>query len=226
VRKHIKVEPARWYYWADKLGLMVWQDMPSRNTGPDATAASDQAFTTQVHQIVDQHISSPSVVIWTMTNEGWGEKSKEFTGALADSVKQQDPSRLVDPASGVNCCASQGDSGRGDLIDYHLYHGPASPSPDATRAAVDGEHGGYSQNYGDVPTIEELTKAYVANTSLLLPDAAGDLSGSVYTQISDVEGELNGLITYDREVVKVLTGPVRDINRQLIAAGAAAGQSG
>jgi hypothetical protein len=239
VRKHIKVESARWYYWADKLGLMVWQDMPSRNTGPDATAASDQAFTTQVHQIVDQHISSPSVVIWTMTNEGWGEKSKEFTGALADSVKQQDPSRLVDPASGVNCCASQGDSGRGDLIDYHLYHGPASPSPDATRAAVDGEHGGYSltipghilgvsggQNYGDVPTIEELTKAYVANTSLLLPDAAGDLSGSVYTQISDVEGELNGLITYDREVVKVLTGPVRDINRQLIAAGAAAGQSG
>ncbi|SFE32857.1 Glycosyl hydrolases family 2, TIM barrel domain [Actinacidiphila alni] len=236
VRKHIKVEPARWYYWADRLGLMVWQDMPSRNTGPDATPESDAAFTGQVHQIVDQHISSPSIVIWTMMNEGWGEKTKEATGALADSVKQQDPSRLVDPASGVNCCASKGDSGRGDLIDYHLYHGPASPAPDATRAAVDGEHGGYSltvpghilgvsggQNYGDVPTIEELTKAYVANTSLLLPDAAGDLSGSVYTQISDVEGELNGLVTYDREVLKVIPGPVRDINRQLIAAGAAAG---
>jgi hypothetical protein len=239
VRKHIKVEPARWYYWADKLGLMVWQDMPSRNTGPTATPQSDQAFTEQVHEIVDQHISNPSIVIWTMTNEGWGEKTKEATGALADSVKQQDPSRLVDPASGVNCCASKGDSGRGDLIDYHLYHGPSSPSPDATRAAVDGEHGGYSltipghimgvsggQNYGDVPTIEELTKAYVANTSLLLPGAAGSLSGSVYTQISDVEGELNGLETYDRAVLKVEPGPVRDINRQLIAAGAAAGQSG
>lgn len=236
VRKHIKVEPARWYYWADRLGLMVWQDMPSRNAGPTATAASDQAFTDQVHEIVDQHISSPSVVIWTMTNEGWGEKSKEATGALADAVKQQDPSRLVDPASGVNCCASKGDSGRGDLIDYHLYHGPAAPSPDATRAAVDGEHGGYSltipghilgvsggQNYGDVPTIEELTKAYVANTSQLLPGAAAGISGSVYTQISDVEGELNGLVTYDRAVLKVEPGPVRDINRQLIAAGAAAG---
>nr|WSX72864.1 PA14 domain-containing protein [Streptomyces sp. NBC_00899]WSX81068.1 PA14 domain-containing protein [Streptomyces sp. NBC_00899] len=238
VRKHIKVEPARWYYWADKLGLMVWQDMPSRNDGPNASAASDQAFTDQVHQIVDQHISSPSIVIWTMTNEGWGEKTKEATGALADAVKQQDPSRLVDPASGVNCCASKGDSGRGDLIDYHVYHGPASPSPDATRAAVDGEHGGYSltipghilgvsggQNYGDVPTIEELTKAYVANTGLLLPGAAGSLSGSVYTQISDVEGELNGLVTYDRAVLKVEPGPVRDINRRLIAAGAAAGGS-
>ena len=239
VRKHIKVEPARWYYWADKLGLMVWQDMPSRNAATNATAASDQAFTEQVHEIVDQHISTPSIVIWTMTNEGWGEKTKEATGALADAVKQQDPSRLVDPASGVNCCASKGDSGRGDLIDYHLYHGPASPSPDATRAAVDGEHGGYSlnipghilgvsggQNYGgDASTIAELTQDYVANTSQLLPGAAGSLSGSVYTQISDVEGELNGLVTYDRAVVKVQPGPVRDINLKLIAAGSAAGQS-
>jgi hypothetical protein len=238
VRKHIKVEPARWYYWADRLGLMVWQDMPSRNAGPTATAESDKAFTDQVHEIVDQHISSPSVVVWTMTNEGWGEKSKEATGALADAVKQQDPSRLVDPASGVNCCASKGDSGRGDLIDYHLYHGPAAPSPDAERAAVDGEHGGYSltvpghilgvsggQNYGDVQSIEELTQAYVDNTGQLLPGAAAGLSGSVYTQISDVEGELNGLVTYDRAVLKVQPGPVRDINRKLIAAGAAAGQS-
>jgi hypothetical protein len=238
VRKHIKVEPARWYYWADKLGLMVWQDMPSRNAGPDATAASDKAFTDQVHEIVDQHISTPSIVIWTMTNEGWGEKTKEATGALADAVKQQDPSRLVDPASGVNCCASKGDSGRGDLIDYHVYHGPAFPSPDATRAAVDGEHGGYSlyvpghilgvsggQNYGgDASTIAELTQDYVDNTSQLLSAAAGNLSGSVFTQLSDVEGELNGLITYDREVLKVEPGPVRDINRRLIAAGASAGQ--
>ncbi len=238
VRKHIKVEPARWYYWADKLGLMVWQDMPSRNAGPDATAASDKAFTDQVHEIVDQHISTPSIVIWTMTNEGWGEKTKEATGALADAVKQQDPSRLVDPASGVNCCASKGDSGRGDLIDYHVYHGPAFPSPDATRAAVDGEHGGYSlyvpghilgvsggQNYGgDASTVAELTQDYVDNTSQLLSAAAGNLSGSVFTQLSDVEGELNGLITYDREVLKVEPGPVRDINRRLIAAGASAGQ--
>ncbi|MFI0723610.1 PA14 domain-containing protein [Streptomyces sp. NPDC021224] len=237
VRKHIKVEPARWYYWADKLGLMVWQDMPSRNEGPGASAADDKAFDDQVHAIVDQHISTPSIVVWTMMNEGWGEQSKEATGALSDAVEQQDPSRLVDSASGVNCCASQGDSGRGDMIDYHVYHGPAFPSPDATRAAVDGEHGGYSlnvpghilgvsggQNYGgDASTVAELTQDYVDNTSQLVPAAAGNLSGSVYTQLSDVEGELNGLTTYDRAVVKVEPGPVRAVNQRLIAAGAAAG---
>lgn len=236
VRKHIKVEPARWYYWADKLGLMVWQDMPSRNTD-HASAASNEEFAKEVHEIVDQHISSPSVAMWTMMNEGWGEQSKQSTGELADAVKQQDPSRLVDAHSGVNCCASKGDSGRGDVIDYHLYHGPANPAPDATRAAVDGEHGGYSltipghiagvaggQDYGDGPAdIAEMTKTYVENTSQLIPNAAAGLSGSVYTQISDVEGELNGLITYDRAVLKVYPDQVRDINRKLIAAGAAAG---
>ncbi|MEU5092947.1 PA14 domain-containing protein [Streptomyces sp. NPDC021356] len=236
VRKHIKVEPARWYYWADRLGLLVWQDMPSRNTD-SASAASNAEFDKEVHEIVDQHISSPSVVMWTMMNEGWGEQSKQSTGALADSVKQQDPSRLVDAHSGVNCCASKGDSGRGDVIDHHLYHGPANPAPDATRAAVDGEHGGYSltvpghiagvaggQDYGDGPTdIAEMTKAYVDNTRQLIPNAAAGLSGSVFTQISDVEGELNGLITYDRAVVKVHPDEVRAVNRALIAAGAAAG---
>ncbi|WP_037570157.1 glycoside hydrolase family 2 [Phaeacidiphilus oryzae] len=238
VRKHIKVEPARWYYWADRLGLMVWQDMPSRNAAP-ASAADDAEFDKEVHEIVDQHLSSPSIVMWNMMNEGWGEQSKEATGALADSVKAQDPSRLVDAHSGVNCCASHGDSGRGDVIDWHVYHGPANPQPDATRAAVDGEHGGYSltvpghiagtaggQDYGDGPgSIAEMTQAYVDNTSLLLPNAATTLSGSVFTQLSDVEGELNGLLTYDRAVMKVEPGPVRDINRKVIAAGAAAGGS-
>jgi hypothetical protein len=239
VRKHIKIEPARWYYWADRLGLMVWQDMPSRNPGAPSTPETDKAFTDQVHTIVDQHISSPSIVMWTMMNEGWGETSRTATGELATAVKQQDPSRLVDAHSGVNCCASQGDSGMGDLIDYHDYHGPASPTPDGTRAAADGEHGGYSltvpghianvsggQNYGDVPDSEALTEAYVANTRMLIPGAAGSLSGSVYTQITDVEGELNGLLTYDRAVLKPDPVRVRDINRQVIAAGAAAGRTG
>ncbi|MGA5699611.1 LamG-like jellyroll fold domain-containing protein [Peterkaempfera bronchialis] len=236
VRKHIKVEPARWYYWADRLGLMVWQDMPSRAPGAPSTPETDRVFIDQVHTIVDQHLSSPSIVIWTMMNEGWGEWSKAATGDLVDAVKKQDPSRLVDAHSGVNCCLSKGDSGRGDLIDHHDYHGPAGPAPDATRAAVDGEHGGYSltvpghianvpggQNYGDVPNSEELTQAYVANTRKLIQGASCGLSGSVYTQIADVEGEINGLLTYDRKVVKVAPGPVREVNRQVIAAGAAAG---
>ncbi|WP_392567457.1 PA14 domain-containing protein [Actinacidiphila glaucinigra] len=236
VRKHIKVEPARWYYWADRLGLMVWQDMPSRGTAAAGTPETE-AFVDQVHQIVDQHISTPSVLVWTLMNEGWGEWSRQATGELADAVRQQDPSRLVDAHSGVNCCASKGDSGRGDLIDFHDYHGPASPAPDDTRAAVDGEHGGYSylvpghilgtaggQDYGDAAhSKEELTAAYVENTRKLLRPAACGLSGSVYTQITDVEGELNGLLTYDRDVVKVLPEQVREVNRQVIAAGAAAG---
>ncbi|WP_377268103.1 LamG-like jellyroll fold domain-containing protein [Peterkaempfera sp. SMS 1(5)a] len=236
VRKHIKVEPARWYYWADKLGLMVWQDMPSRGTAAAGTPET-QAFVDQVHQIVDQHISTPSIVMWTMMNEGWGEWSKDATGELADAVKQQDPSRLVDAHSGVNCCASKGDSGRGDVIDFHDYHGPANPAPDATRASVDGEHGGYSyvvpghilgvaggQDYGDAAhSSEELTATYVENTRKLLQRASCGLSGSVYTEITDVEGELNGLITYDRAVVKVDPKQVREVNQQVIAAGAAAG---
>ncbi|GHD49920.1 hypothetical protein GCM10010335_60060 [Streptomyces galbus] len=236
VRKHIKVEPARWYYWADRLGLMVWQDMPSRMTAAAGTPET-QTWIDQAHEIVDQHLSTPSIVMWTIMNEGWGEWSKSATGELADAVKKQDPSRLVDAHSGVNCCASKGDSGRGDVIDWHDYHGPANPAPDAARAAVDGEHGGYSyvvpghilgtaggQDYGDAATsTEELTKAYVENTRKLIQRASCGLSGSVYTQITDVEGELNGLLTYDRKVVKVLPGPVRDINRQVIAAGAASG---
>ncbi|MFJ8344774.1 LamG-like jellyroll fold domain-containing protein [Streptomyces sp. NPDC094153] len=236
VRKHIKVEPARWYYWADRLGLMVWQDMPSRMTAAAGTPET-QTFIDQVHTIVDQHLSSPSIVMWTMMNEGWGEWSKAATGELADAVKKQDPSRLVDAHSGVNCCASKGDSGRGDIIDFHDYHGPANPAPDATRASVDGEHGGYSyvvpghilgtaggQDYGDAATsTEELTKAYVENTRKLIQRASCGLSGSVYTQVTDVEGELNGLLTYDRKVVKVQPGPVREINQQVIAAGSAAG---
>ncbi|MFJ7146958.1 hypothetical protein ACIQVT_01970 [Streptomyces sp. NPDC100445] len=128
------MEAARWYYWADKLGPMVWQDMPSRSTD-HASAASDEEFAKEVQEIVDQHISSPSVVMWTMKNEGWGEQSKRSTGELADAVKQQDFSRLADAHSGVNRCASKGDSG--DIIDHHLNHGAANPAPDATRAAVE-----------------------------------------------------------------------------------------
>ncbi|MGW3018911.1 LamG-like jellyroll fold domain-containing protein [Streptomyces longwoodensis] len=236
VRKHIKVEPARWYYWADRLGLMVWQDMPSRMTAAAGTPET-QTWIDEAHEIVDQHLSTPSIVMWTIMNEGWGEWSKAATGELADAVKKQDPSRLVDAHSGVNCCASKGDSGRGDVIDWHDYHGPANPAPDATRASVDGEHGGYSyvvpghilgtaggQDYGDAATsTEELTKAYVENTRKLVQRASCGLSGSVYTQITDVEGELNGLLTYDRKVVKVQPGPVREVNQQVIAAGAAAG---
>ncbi|RZS89957.1 glycosyl hydrolase family 2 [Motilibacter rhizosphaerae] len=236
VRKHIKVEPDRWYYWADRLGLLVWQDMPA--TFDLSTGAKRASFESQLDQIVTEHDSDTSVIGWIPFNEGWGEYSKQFTGEVADHVKALDPTRLVDAHSGVNCCNSHGDSGHGDVIDWHQYNGPAFPAPDANRAAVDGEHGGFGlvipghtwpggslSNYGaDLKTTADLTRAYVANQTPLIAAASCGLSGSVYTQITDVETELNGLWTYDRRVEKVDPAAVRDINQRIIAAGESTGQ--
>nr|BFE70964.1 hypothetical protein GCM10020092_042650 [Actinoplanes digitatis] len=127
VRKHIKVEPDRWYYWADRLGLMVWQDMPAANTGPIPEPWRGQ-FESELHEMVREHQSWTSIVAWVPFNEGWGEWDRAATGRIADEVKAQDPSRLVNAHSGVNCCNSHGDSGRGDVVDFHQYLGPASLS--------------------------------------------------------------------------------------------------
>jgi len=231
IRKHIKVEPARWYYHADQIGMLVWQDLPANNGGNQDEASRAQ-FTAEAKQIVSQLASSTSVIGWVTMNEGWGEWSKEGTGELATNVKSWDPTRLVNAHSGVNCCNSHGDSGKGDVIDWHMYTGPAFPHPDKTRAAMDGEHGGFSLSvaghvwpggsvnpYGEVASSAELTEAYVKNTAALVRAAGDDLSGSVYTQLTDVEGEVNGLWTYDRRVQKMDKKAVRDINRQVIAAG-------
>ncbi|MDQ3788920.1 MAG: glycoside hydrolase family 2, partial [Actinomycetota bacterium] len=104
VRKHIKVEPDRWYYHADKLGLLVWQDMPSMKTvNEEAPPAARTQFERELHTMVEQHKSWTSIVVWVPFNEGWGEWSREETGRIADEVKAQDPSRLVNAHSGVNC---------------------------------------------------------------------------------------------------------------------------
>ena len=254
VRKHIKVEPARWYYHADQLGLMVWQDIPSgwfADAGvtdqplglmvwqdipggwfADA-GVTDQARATweaQLHQIVDQHLSVPSIIGWITYNEGWGQWSLDKSRQIIADVKAQDPSRLVNGHSGVNWF-SLGDTGNGDVIDWHAYAGPALPRPDATRAAMDGEHGGFSMSvlghdwpggsvnpYGQVADSAALTAAYVQNTEKLVRPAACYLSGSVYTEISDVEGELSGFYTYDRKVLKMDQKAVHDVNQRVIAA--------
>jgi len=231
IRKHIKVEPARWYYHADQLGMMVWQDMPANNGG-NADRATQDVFRAQLRTMIDQHDSFTSIIGWVPFNEGWGEWNRDITGEIADGVKAQDPSRLVDAHSGVNCCNSKGDSGRGDVIDWHQYTGPALPRPDARRAAMDGEHGGFSYSapghvwpggsvnpYGEVSSPEELTAAYVENTEALVDPASTYLSGSVYTQLTDVEGEVNGFWTYDRRVEKMDRDAVRAVNLAVIAAG-------
>ncbi|MDT9695289.1 LamG-like jellyroll fold domain-containing protein [Streptomyces sp. P17] len=234
VRKHIKVEPARWFYHADKLGLLVWQDFVSGNITNDT---GQKAFVDQGREMMRQHHNSPSVIGWIVFNEGWGEWSREETGRIAESVKAADPSRVVNTHSGVNCCNSKGDSGKGDIIDHHDYNNTDPAFPDEQRAAMDGEHGGFTLRtpghiwpgaptviYSGVTTKEELTRKYVENTEeFYLAQAGAELSGSVYTQITDLENELNGLYTYDRREIKVDPARVREINRKVIAAGAAAG---
>ncbi len=229
IRKHLKVEPDRWYHAADTLGLLVWQDMPSMRTGgippPDAQAE----FERQLHEIVDQNDSWTSVIGWIPFNEGWGEWSRAATGRIADSLAAQDPTRLVDAHSGVNCCASHGDSGRGDVIDWHAYTGPAQPTPDEHRVAVDGEHGGFGLEvpghmwfqdgggYRMAQDEDELTRLYVDNQLALIPIAQQrGISGAVYTQITDVEHEVNGFYTYDRRVAKMHVGQVRAVNDAVV----------
>ncbi|MGV9529332.1 LamG-like jellyroll fold domain-containing protein [Streptomyces cellulosae] len=234
VRKHIKVESPRWFYHADRLGLLVWQDFVSGNlTG----ANGRQAFAEQGREMMRQHHNSPSVIGWIVFNEGWGEWDRQETGKLTEAVKAADPTRVVNAHSGVNCCNSKGDSGTGDIIDHHDYTNEDPPFPDH-RAAMDGEHGGFTLRtpghmwpgpptviYSGVDSKEALTRKYVENTERFYVDqAAAELSGSVYTQITDLENELNGLYTYDRREIKVDPKQVRAVNLKVIAAGASAGQ--
>ncbi|MEA9984647.1 LamG-like jellyroll fold domain-containing protein [Subtercola sp. RTI3] len=237
IRKHIKVESARFYYYADTLGLMVWQDAVPGGTDALNSTATQNNLVDEMHQTVDALKGFTSIIGWTIFNEGWSEWNTTVTGQIADSVKAQDPSRLVNARSGLNCCNLPGDSGKGDVIDWHSYPGPGLASPDPTRAAVDGEHGGFSYSvvghtwpgafapYQAVKNSAELTAAYVANTKTLIEPARTFLSGSVYTQISDVEGEVNGFFTYDRRVAKMDLAQVRAVNLQVVAAGASAGNA-
>ncbi|MFI7066229.1 LamG-like jellyroll fold domain-containing protein [Kribbella sp. NPDC050124] len=238
VRKHIKVEPDRWYYWADKLGLMVWQDMPSSKTDAMPEPWRTQ-FKAELHELIEEHKSFTAITVWVPFNEGWGEWDQAETGRIADSVKAQDPSRLVNAHSGVNCCNSKGDSGRGDLIDHHAYLGPATSAPAGARGAVDGEHGGFGLKVADhmwfgdgfayemTPDSATLTRRYVENQRDVLRSAnTCGIGGSVYTQITDVEGELNGFFTYDRQVPKMDFAQVRAVNQAIIAGADGTGTGG
>lgn len=249
VRKHAKVEPARWYYWADKLGLLVWQDMPSLDVSlhipvgpaPDPVRLAKANFEKELLAMVDQLRSVTSIVGWVPFNEGWGEFD---TARIAEAVKAADPTRLVNANSGVNCCKSRGDSGAGDIFDDHTYVGPGRPtssprgvhlaangSPDH-RVRVAGEYGGLGlaldQNRWPGPAMSyemtgspaHLTARYV-EVSRILEDIVreGGLSAAVYTQTTDVETEVNGFLTYDRWLVKMDTAAVAERNRMVIAAG-------
>ncbi|MFG2050489.1 AbfB domain-containing protein [Micromonospora sp. NPDC048935] len=241
VRKHIKVEPQRWFYHADRLGLLVWQDIPSLTAQDiNPTDAQQAQFETEAREIVDEHRSSPAVIAYTPYNEGWGERSLADTRRVAQNIKNQDPTRLVNPHSGHNCCQSLGNPGNGDIDDWHVYLGPDSPVPSSSRIAVLGEFGGlglhtpgheYSPSGGffayewqSTPTA--LTDRYVGlvqgSQNLMLGKG---LSASIYTEITDLEGELNGFLTYDRQVVKMDQARVRAANTTLINASRTIGSS-
>jgi hypothetical protein len=204
IRKHVKVEPDRWYRLADSLGMLVWQDMPS---GDNTTPASKADFAGELQRVVDARRNHPSIVMWVPFNEGWGQHDTEKTVAW---LKAHDPSRLVNNASGWT------DHQVGDVADIHAYPGPAIPALEPTRAAVLGEFGGLglplaghtwvdSNNWGyrSFPDTRALGTAYRDLMHQLSFMIADGLSAAVYTQTTDVEVEVNGLMTYDREVIKL-----------------------
>ena len=203
-RKHVKVEPDRWYYWCDRLGLLVWQDMPSGN---NATVDGRRNFESELLHMIKDLDNHPAIVVWVLFNEGWGQYDTE---ALVKLLKEIDPSRLVDNASGWT------DMRAGDLIDMHNYPGPDSPAPEPHRAAVLGEFGGLgfteldhtwstnSWGYVMLTDTNELATRYTKMIKQVwrLRFLRG-LSAAIYTQTADVETECNGLQTYDRAVTKI-----------------------
>jgi hypothetical protein len=213
-RKHVKVEPQRWYYWCDKLGLIVWQDMPSGN---NSTSESKKQFETELQQLIENLDNHPCIAMWVLFNEGWGQYDTE---RLTQWVKKLDTSRLVNNASGWT------DKKVGDVIDMHNYPGPGSPRPEESRAAVLGEFGGLglgieghtwakrTWGYQGMADSEMLTSQYVKllRKAWVLSEEPG-MSAAVYTQTTDVETECNGIMTYDRAIVKMAADKIGPANR-------------
>jgi hypothetical protein len=226
-RKHVKVEPARWYYWCDKLGLIVWQDMPSGDASVapgkgeiERSEASAEIYRHELRAMIDALQNAPSIVMWVVFNEGWGQFD---TVRNTEWTKQYDPTRLANCASGWN------DFPAGDVHDVHNYPAPLSPEPEPTRAAVLGEYGGLGlplkghtwlgeknwgyRTYGDKPELAEAYFGLVFGLRQLIAEPG--LSAAVYTQTTDVETEVNGLLTYDREVLKIPVERLAEAHRQL-----------
>lgn len=233
IRKHIKVEPELWYNYCDKAGIIVWQDMPSGDTNPQwqnhkyfdgiekqRSPESEATYRKEWSEIMSHLYNYPCIGVWVPFNEAWGQfKTPEIT----EWTKSMDPSRLVNPASGGNFYTC------GDILDLHNYPGPAMYLYDAQRANVLGEYGGigmldkehcwapdHNWGYIQFKTSGEVTDQYVKFIEELIKLAEQGFTGAVYTQTTDVEIEVNGLMTYDRKVIKVDEDRVRKANKALI----------
>lgn len=239
IRKHVKVEPARWYYHCDRLGMLVWQDMPNGDKGADwrgpsgfdgremrRTAQSAHQFRKEWKEIMNDFYHFPSIVMWVPFNEAWGQFS---TVEIINWTKQYDPSRLVNGPSGGNFFPA------GHTVDQHQYPGPGMPdlnlhAPNITegRVLVLGEFGGLGlpikdhlwqtdknwgyRNYDDRAELLDNYRKLIKKMPLLMEKG---LAAAIYTQTTDVEGEVNGLMTYDREIAKMDPGEVKKINSAL-----------
>jgi hypothetical protein len=237
IRKHVKVEPARWYYHCDKLGMLVWQDMPSgdlgnrwdsrpgivgRATDKDRTPESEKIFRTEWKAIMDATYNFPCIVVWVPFNEAWGQfKTEEITKWTMD----YDPMRLVNSASGGNFYPV------GHIMDLHNYPEPAMPLPSlygGKQVVVLGEFGGLglpveghtwqdknNWGYQTFKNADELFQRYQGFMDSMEAMIRNGLSAAVYTQTTDVEIETNGLMTYDRKNIKVPAEKLKQVHQKL-----------
>ncbi len=237
IRKHVKVEPARWYNYCDKMGVLVWQDMPSgdlgnrwesrpgiygRGTDKDRTAESENIFRTEWNEIMQDLHNFPSIIVWVPFNEAWGQfKTKE----IVDWTIKKDPSRLVNTASGGNFVDV------GHIIDLHNYPEPLMPDPELyghTRILVLGEFGGLglpvenhtwqeknNWGYQTFKTKDQLLQRYAEFMDRFPDYISKGLSAAVYTQTTDVEVETNGLMTYDRKEIKIPVEKLKQLHQKL-----------
>jgi len=205
LRKHAKVESELYYHECDKRGILVWQDMPSGDTHKNPAN-----FERELRAMIETHRQHPSIVMWVVFNEGWGQHD---TKRYVDLVRELDPTRWIGNASGWT------DEKCGDVIDVHVYPGPGMAAPEARRASVLGEFGGLGlpldghtwakkDNWGYVSfrDRDELAREYILRLAELRPLIAQGLSAAVYTQTTDVEVECNGWLTYDRAIAKIDPG--------------------
>ncbi|MCQ2321065.1 MAG: beta-galactosidase [Bacteroidales bacterium] len=232
IRKHVKVEPARWYYHCDRLGIIVWQDMPSGDRGPGwntkeyfqgpeslRSLESEENYKKEWTEIIAALKSQPCIGVWVPFNESWGQFK---TPEIVEMTKKLDPTRLVNPASGGNFYQC------GDILDLHHYPDPIMVLYDPTRATVLGEYGGIGRKvvghtwvkdqgwgYVEFDTEEKVTDTYVEYANTLYKMIPQGFSAAVYTQTTDCETELNGLMTYDRKVIKLDEKRLHDINSKI-----------